>query len=112
MAGESARRCFELTEASPYRGPCLARAGEVIEWWAWRLRFAHELTSLRANGSRECAPDDGLREATHAATRGKNGLLRRHRSLAQTLRVCRRQRRTYAPAAPSAGGNTIRSSVR
>jgi len=30
-------------------------------------------TSLRANGSRECAPDDRLREAIHAATRGKNG---------------------------------------
>jgi hypothetical protein len=32
--------------------------------------------SLRANGSRECAPDDRLREAIHGATR-KNGLLRR-----------------------------------
>ncbi|WP_247512380.1 hypothetical protein, partial [Bradyrhizobium sp. 157] len=26
--------------------------------------------SLRANGSRECAPDDRLREAIHASTRG------------------------------------------
>ena len=32
--------------------------------------------SLRANGSRECAPDDRLREAIHAATKRKNGLLR------------------------------------
>src|SRR5260370_25223874 len=34
-------------------------------------------SSLRANGSRECAPDDRLREAIHAATQRKNGLLRR-----------------------------------
>jgi hypothetical protein len=32
---------------------------------------------LRANGSRECAPDDRLREAIHPATQRKNGLLRR-----------------------------------
>src|SRR6266446_1708936 len=34
-------------------------------------------SSLRADGSRECAPDDRLREAIHLATRRKNGLLRR-----------------------------------
>ena len=38
------------------------------------LRFAHPTSatfnpSLRANGSRECAPDDRLREAIHGATR-------------------------------------------
>src|SRR5258707_13155618 len=33
--------------------------------------------SLRANGSRECAPDDRLREAIHRAAQRKNGLLRR-----------------------------------
>src|SRR6202790_2839922 len=33
-------------------------------------------SSLRANGSRECAPDDTLREAIHAAAR-RAGLLRR-----------------------------------
>jgi hypothetical protein len=32
--------------------------------------------SLRANGSRECAPDDRLREAIHLAQQRKNGLLR------------------------------------
>src|SRR6266849_2360828 len=32
-------------------------------------------SSLRANGSRECAPDDRLREAIHGARKG--GLLRR-----------------------------------
>src|SRR6267154_1094120 len=32
--------------------------------------------SLRANGSRERAPDDRLREAIHLATVRKNGLLR------------------------------------
>jgi hypothetical protein len=31
---------------------------------------------LRANGSRECAPDDRLREAIHRAAQRKNGLLR------------------------------------
>src|SRR5882757_5989981 len=35
------------------------------------------ITSLRANGSRECAPDDRLREAIHRAAQRKNGLLRR-----------------------------------
>ena len=35
--------------------------------------------SLRANGSRECAPDDRLREAIHRAPRRKNGLPRRFR---------------------------------
>jgi hypothetical protein len=35
--------------------------------------------SLRANGSRERAPDDRLREAIHSATQRKNGLLRRIR---------------------------------
>jgi hypothetical protein len=33
--------------------------------------------SLRANGSRECAPDDRLREAIHRAEEQKAGLLRR-----------------------------------
>jgi hypothetical protein len=32
--------------------------------------------SLRANGSRECAPDDRLHEAIHLAAQRKNGLLR------------------------------------
>jgi hypothetical protein len=35
--------------------------------------------SLRANGSRERAPDDRLREAIHRAAQRKNGLLRRFR---------------------------------
>jgi hypothetical protein len=35
--------------------------------------------SLRANGSRECAPDDRLREAIHFAAQRKSGLLRRFR---------------------------------
>ncbi len=33
-------------------------------------------SSLRANGSGECAPDDRLREAIHITTQRKNGLLR------------------------------------
>jgi hypothetical protein len=32
--------------------------------------------SLRANGSRECAPDDRLREAIHGRNKKKDGLLR------------------------------------
>src|SRR5260370_24983632 len=36
-----------------------------------------QTSSLRANGSRECAPDDRLREAIHGAAQRKNGLLRR-----------------------------------
>jgi hypothetical protein len=39
-------------------------------------RVARLKSSLRANGSRECAPDDRLREAIHFAVRRKNGLLR------------------------------------
>jgi hypothetical protein len=34
-------------------------------------------TSLRANGSRECAPDDRLSEAIHCHTNKEAGLLRR-----------------------------------
>src|SRR5258708_33495301 len=37
-----------------------------------------QLPSLRANGWRECAPDDRLREAIHLAARKKAGLLRRY----------------------------------
>jgi hypothetical protein len=33
--------------------------------------------SLRANGSRECAPDDRLREAIHRRAKKEDGLLRR-----------------------------------
>src|SRR5712664_1882144 len=36
--------------------------------------------SLRANGSRECAPDDRLHEAIHRAAPRKNGLLRSARN--------------------------------
>jgi hypothetical protein len=43
--------------------------------WIW---FAHSRVarSLRANGSRECAPDDRLREAIHWHIRTGAGLLR------------------------------------
>src|ERR1700730_1773654 len=43
---------------------------------------------LRANGSRECAPDDRLREAIHLPTKRKNGLL--PPSLAELRRTSRR----------------------
>ena len=42
-----------------------------------RPRESRVCVSLRANGSRECAPDDRLREAIHLATQRKSGLLRR-----------------------------------
>ena len=35
------------------------------------------ILSLRANGSRKCAPDDRLRETIHVAAKLKSGLLRR-----------------------------------
>jgi hypothetical protein len=38
------------------------------------------MPSLRANGSRERAPDDRLREAIHLTIQRKNALLRRCRS--------------------------------
>src|SRR6266550_2063778 len=47
-------------------------------------------SSLRANGSRECAPDDRLREAIHLSAK-KVWIASSRCSLAQTLRVCRRQ---------------------
>jgi hypothetical protein len=42
-----------------------------------------EKSSLRANGSRECAPDDRLREAIQKPQK-QPGLLRRLRLLAMT----------------------------
>jgi hypothetical protein len=42
------------------------------------MELTRFLSSLRANGSRECAPDDGLREAIHLYGAKKEvGLLRR-----------------------------------
>jgi hypothetical protein len=41
--------------------------------------------SLRTNGSRECAPDDRLREAIHCYTRKEAGLLRRSALYASRL---------------------------
>src|SRR6266536_1467991 len=43
--------------------------------------------SLRANGSRECAPDDRLREAIHLTAQRKDGLLRRFAMTAR--RMCK-----------------------
>ena len=41
----------------PHMGPCFRRDDHGVR------------PSLRANGSRECAPDDRLREAIHGATK-------------------------------------------
>src|SRR5258708_34907995 len=43
------------------------------------VKLSEPLPSLRANGSRERAPDDRLREAIHGAQKRKRGLLRRFR---------------------------------
>ena len=46
--------------------------------WNCGLRSSSfRLPSLRANGSRECAPDDRLREAIHRTAQRMDGLLRR-----------------------------------
>src|SRR5438874_8784861 len=61
------------------------RAIEPMIKIATRYRIVASLNwtlvpSLRANGSRECAPDDRLREAIQVArATGKTGLLRRFR---------------------------------
>src|SRR6266436_8769303 len=56
--------------------------------------------SLRANGSRERAPDDRLREAIHRAAQRKNGLLRRfapRNDVAQISDTTPRSRGTMRP---------------
>jgi hypothetical protein len=42
-----------------------------------RFNLQRAKPSLRANGSRECAPDDRLDEAIHQSRKEKIGLLRR-----------------------------------
>ena len=53
------------------------------------VSFASSL--LRANGSRECAPDDRLREGIHVPA------LLRHGLLPPSLRELRRTSRRFAP---------------
>jgi hypothetical protein len=55
------------------------RAGNAGPTKRFPIQFSSNRVStpsLRANGSRECAPDDRLREAIHLAAQRKNGLLR------------------------------------
>src|SRR5947207_3482707 len=59
-----------ITGASEY---WIARSSRAMTVGVWRVL----VPSLRANGSRECAPDDRLREAIHVAAKLKSGLLRR-----------------------------------
>jgi hypothetical protein len=78
-----ARGNFEQSELKIRADDC-----KLAVWgsWTWQrtemgygivTRFPSALsTSLRANGSRECAPDDRLREAIQEPKR-KTGLLRR-----------------------------------
>jgi hypothetical protein len=49
-----------------------------------RTAQIHKKPSLRANGSRECAPDDRLREAIHGATRKKEWIASSQVLLAMT----------------------------
>jgi hypothetical protein len=61
-----------------------------------------DLPSLRANGSRECAPDDRLREAIHSAASGQVDCFRlRAEALrrTRTLRSLRSKRRRVAALA-------------
>ena len=58
-------------------GHCLAKLGRLAPRERV-LMFEIRKPSLRANGSRECAPDDRLREVIHLAAQRKNGLLRRY----------------------------------
>ena len=61
-------------------GLCMTRSHAPIPW----IQLSNSLTtSLRANGSRECAPDDRLREAIHSTASGK---LDCFAALAMTLR--------------------------
>jgi hypothetical protein len=56
--------------------------------------------SLRANGSRECAPDDRLREAIHSRSDSENGLLRRFRlSLVELRRTSLASHKVVIPRA-------------
>jgi hypothetical protein len=53
--------------------PAFAGTTHNMVRWQIRISNSHDDSvagpSLRANGSRECAPDDRLREAIHGATR-------------------------------------------
>jgi len=73
-----------------------------------RIQFSNRqdtrglIPSLRASGSRECAPDDRLREAIHVAAKLKSGLLRRFRlrSLSYGGQVAPRNDVEYDSAIP------------
>src|ERR1700681_3028080 len=59
--------------------PLLSRAEDFSTTRAYHAagtRIRILAPSLRATGSRECAPDDRLREAIHCAAQRKYGLLR------------------------------------
>ena len=59
--------------------------------------------SLRANGSRECAPDDRLHEAIHGRSKKKDGLLRRcapRNDVAPSTNARSRPRGAMRPSCP------------
>jgi hypothetical protein len=68
-------------------------------------------TSLRANGSRECAPDDRLHEAIHRAASKKAGLLRRFR-LPPSLFELRRTGRSLSYGGQVAPRNDVKTHIR
>jgi hypothetical protein len=75
------RRCstaFAQPQPPVVMGPGVRRDdGRAV---VLRIQFSNSLgPSLRANGSRECAPDDRLREAIHSRAMKEAGLLRRFR---------------------------------
>src|SRR5258706_8054150 len=112
-------------------GPCLRRDDASCGAFAFNellsIQFSNSQRqfvvepSLRANGSRECAPDDRLREAIHGRNKKKDGLLRRYaprndgkpaydfalatrcaRAAHLIFRAIRGRRERRVPAAPAA----------
>src|SRR5260370_40099704 len=68
------------SDYSSSRAQAAASSNGSAGWAKAGLRRAQlREPSLRANGSRERAPDDRLREAIHSRDNGDNGLLRRFR---------------------------------
>ena len=65
--------------------------------------------SLRANGSRECAPDDRLREAIHRAAQKEEWIASSQGLLAMTWWGLRQW--SFNPFHPSSPGSTGRSSI-
>src|SRR5882762_470675 len=71
--------------------------------------------SLRANGSRHCAPDDRLREAIHRAAQRKNGLLKSLKNgvilPTSSLKLSSKAGRCLPPVPTRNDGLTLRAEI-